>query len=87
MPKVILEYNLPEDLEAYETTMSARKIHLALTNFYTYVLRRALQYSSSDNQELHCLLTDDKKQDATLQVIELLRDEFHRILQEQGLDF
>lgn len=86
MPKVTLEYQLPEEISEYEATMNAGKMHSVLWSMSVDVFRKAAKYHTSDNEVLQGLLNNTETHEATMQVIEALREEFYKLLKEHGVE-
>jgi len=80
MPKAILEFNLPEEREEYETTCKAGAMHSILWELDMTYLRSAIKYESSSDNKLAELLKNNPEN--TLAVLEAVREQLYLLLNE-----
>jgi hypothetical protein len=72
MPKITVEYNLPEEQDEFETANNASKYYSVLWDLDQY-LRNITKYASNDT-------TEDQ-----LTAYYALRDEFHKLMVEHNV--
>ena len=80
MPKAILEFNLPEEREEYETTCKAGAMHCILWELDMTYLRSALKYESSSDPKLAELLKTHPE--ITVSVLEAVREQLYELFNE-----
>jgi hypothetical protein len=73
MPKAILEFNLPEEQDEFETATNAGKYYSILWNLDQY-LRNSIKYAS------------DEMPQADIDTFQLVRDELWQLIDEQNLN-
>jgi hypothetical protein len=80
MPKVTLEFNLPEEKSEYETTIQAGAMHSIIWDLDNHILRSAIKYESIDDPKLLELLNKDKEH--TIEVLQAVRDILTKLVNE-----
>jgi hypothetical protein len=78
MPKILIEFNLPEEKEEYEVYSKAMDMHSALWEYSQDVLRKLDKYGYHPSGRE---LTEEEAK-----IVGLIREEFYRILGEYGVD-
>lgn len=73
MPKVTIEYNLPEEQDEFDQTNNAEKYYAVLWDIDQY-MRNKVKYASDDTPPLY------------QEAIQMVRDEFWRLMREYNLD-
>jgi hypothetical protein len=73
MPKAIIEFNLPEEQEEFNNFNNTGKYYSALWDIDQY-MRNKIKYASDDTPELY------------REAIQMVRDEFWKIMKEYNLD-
>lgn len=84
MPEVILKFNLPEDNSAYELCHQAGFLYGALWDLEHELFRPIRKYDKYPNAKMQELAT--KIGDDALELVELLEQEFYRILEDNRVD-
>ena len=84
MPKVILEYNLPEDQEDFETAMQGASAKIALSEIDNQVFRPAQKHGYSD-EAIRALL-EAIPEGKGEELIGLLEEKFYEILNEYDVN-
>ena len=75
--KAIIEFSLPDEAEEYKIYSKASDMHCALWTFSQDVLRQMDRHGYCKGKEM----TEEEHA-----IVEHIREEFHRILNEYGID-
>lgn len=71
--RAILEFNLPEEQEAYKEASKGGLAHSAIQDFYTNSLRRRLKYEELSSRDF--------------QLVEEIKKEFAEIMNSYEIEF
>lgn len=84
MPKAILEFNLPEEQEEFNTTSKAGDMHSVLWDLQNQVFRNILKYGSSNNETIETLLKTHP--DQVVSIVEAIQNEYFKLLEDYNVD-
>lgn len=73
MPKVVLEFNLPEESEDLDLARNAGAMQSAIAEFYQNSIRRRLKYEELTNSDY--------------KLMEAIKEEFVAIMNENKVEF
>lgn len=89
MPKAILEFNLPEEQEEFDTAVKAIDYKLALWDIAQDIFRPARKHGYPEERIQKLLLKIDEgtlEDGQGTELVALLEEKFYEILREKGIE-